>query len=830
MKNRIILFAAFVAVLGVNLHIRSFPASFPQLKKSAADTVLRDKISEISRAVDERYPGIPAPQKERLVADQFDKYRKTQQKDLQARTQEEYQREKDRFQDKAGQTYLMELDCWHWARYVDNVLRLGHPGDIVRDGKQMDMLMTYPDGYEIPWPHFLFYGSAFLYRITSFLIPGLPLNTFLFWLPLFFITLLVTALFFFCARFYGILSAIVACLFTGMAPIFVPRSVAGWFDMDILAMLFPFLIVGTYLIGFNWSGWRKALFAVLSGFWAGLFAATWGFWFVFAFIVVAFEGYSLLNLLLQHLQYKDDVRAEVTGHLVSLAAFSVSCVVFVFLFCGLPPFQDLIGQAIQGLSLNDVTVSAWPNVFATVGELKHPDFITISRTSGDILLFCLSLVGMLALLFNNHRFRGLKHESIFMFVIWFLVSFVICFKGIRFVMFVLMPMGIMLGWAIDELVSYADLRKNYYFLGAGGLVLLYAGFCTVNTGFKAAQEAYPLINDRWYNLLTTIKDDTPKDSVLNSWWDFGDWFKVVAQRHVIFDGQSQAGPRAYWMARALLSDNEKEAVAILRMLNNGGNRVFDIVDNRLKDEFRSLAVVNDLLKSDRDTARRKLNSLLPSKEAQEADRLLFSKPPHAYFIVDWSMLMKMSAISYIGDWDTSKAYLVSYMSRKKPDEMRGYLVTGLGMGVNESQKLIEEALFVPQKQLSSWISRSLYFFGSFPTDMKDEGLVFFENGSVYDPARRKFYFYDVQERSFKILHSLFTVEGDRMTETPYPDSQMKSSAVVTLRDDTYELSIFNTEIIRSLFFRLLFLHGNGLEHFKLFSEEKELASVYEIIW
>jgi len=72
-----------------------------------------------------------------------------------------------------------------------------------------------------------------------------------------------------------------------------------------------------------------------------------------------------------------------------------------------------------------------------------------------------------------------------------------------------------------------------------------------------------MMNDSWYNLLTNIRNNTHKDSVLNSWWDFGDWFKAVGHRRVIFDGQSQNSPQGYWMAKVLLSPSEEYAMRVL---------------------------------------------------------------------------------------------------------------------------------------------------------------------------------------------------------------------------------------------------------------------------
>jgi len=830
MKNRLLLFLTFAAVLAVNLYFRMFPAYFPHLKETSAEIALQEKFADVARKVEEGYPALPADAKGQLIDETFAKYRKTEKAAIAARAREQYLKDKDRWQDSRGQTYLMELDCWHWMRYVRNVLTLGHPGDVVRDGKQIDILMDYPDGLELPWPHFLFYMSAWLYKAAQFFLPYLPLQDFLFYLPLFFTAVFISVLFFFCAGAFGVICAAVSCLFVGMAPIFMPRSVAGWFDMDVLNLLFPLLAVGCYLFSYDRGGWRKLPFLALAAFWIGLFAATWTYWFVFAFIIVAFEVYSLVNLWLQKLQYKDEVSAQMRSHALSLAFFFVSTLCFVLVMAGVAPLREFYRLILGSLTLNDVTVSVWPNVYSTVGELKHPDFMTVARSSGDVLLFSLSLLAMLYLLLTNQRMRGVKRASVVMFVLWFMAVFCICSKGVRFVMFLLIPCGIMLGWGVGELFGFFKEKKNLIGMGAVAVFLAYCCFATTTIGYKAAASAAPLMDDNWYSLLTTVRDRTPPGSVLNSWWDFGDWFKVVARRPVIFDGQSQEGPRAYWMARALITDNEKEAVTTLRMLNNGGNRAFEIMDGWIKDPFRSLAVLRGLIVLDREEAREKLLGLLPPTEAVQVEALLFDTPrAKAYFVVDDSMVMKMPAISFLGNWDSSRVYLAKNVYRKNAAEISAYLAR-LGISGPAAQQLMKEAALISDKDKSNWITRNLFFYGTSPLGVNDDGLMLFDNGSAYRPGSRKFYFYDSRERSYRVPRTIFIIDGDKMEKVALPRANMDTSVVVAKKDGKYEMMVLSTELAESMFFRLNFLRGRGLSHFKPFSAIKGTARIYEVIW
>ena len=175
--------------LSINLYFRFFPVNFPQLKAYAQKIIAQGIYQEESSKIDQQFPGIDFLTRDKLIKAEAAEYKKTHKQQIHKQVQDEHVKLKDRYQGSSGQTYLMELDCWHWARYVENVLRFGRPGDKVVGGYQFDTLMLAPDGFYLGQSHLLFYFSAFLYKIFSFF-KAVSLFTFLFYLPLFFIALL----------------------------------------------------------------------------------------------------------------------------------------------------------------------------------------------------------------------------------------------------------------------------------------------------------------------------------------------------------------------------------------------------------------------------------------------------------------------------------------------------------------------------------------------------------------------------------------------------------------------------------------------------------------
>ena len=141
MKKIIGGFLGLILVIAVNLYFRSFSVNFPQLKERASSIVNERIYKEAEAIVNQKFSGLYPSAKDKLVEAFISEYKKSHKQQIKEQLEGEYCKLKDPYQDAAGQTYLMELDCWHWARYVDNVLKIGHPGDRVIHGRQWDCLL-----------------------------------------------------------------------------------------------------------------------------------------------------------------------------------------------------------------------------------------------------------------------------------------------------------------------------------------------------------------------------------------------------------------------------------------------------------------------------------------------------------------------------------------------------------------------------------------------------------------------------------------------------------------------------------------------------------------
>ena len=851
-KEKVFFIAAIGFVLSVNIYFRAFPITFPQLKTQASSIVKQIVQQQATAEVQKRFPQFYYSAKDAIVQSEIKQYYKYNKANIRKQIGDIYKNLKNRYQDDGGQTYLMELDCWHWARYVENVLKFGHPGDAVIDGKQWDMLMIAPKGAFLSWGQLLFYFSAFLYKVFS-LFTAVPLFTFLFYLPLFFTCLFIIALFLFSFKYGGYIGATVSCLFVGLAPVFLPRSCAGWFDMDIFNLLFPVLIVWAYLISVEKVMLRrKVQWLVISAFFVGLFAFTsWAFWWYIVVVILgcelffwgcSFIEYCYFRARLRGSSGGDDgplERAETSAMKLSCAhrnalaavlfvAFSFS---WVFLIAGVEPFTVLYNDIKRAVVLNKpLMASIWPNVFSTVGELRKMNLREIGNTIAPawivgLSLLCMAVTALRA--FLSKSFSNTKRSAIVIFIIWYLLMFFATMRGVRFAVFLLVPFAVCLGWGIHDTMAYFRNRKSGLGVGIvmGGALVLCVSLA--NKGYAVAKSIYPLMDDTWYQVLNLAQEKTPQETIINSWWDFGDWFKVVAGRRVIFDGQSQHLPQAYWMAKALLSQDENQAVAILRMLNNAGNKAFELLDQHMKDPLQSALLLEHVLTLPQEKAGEVLKKILSQKAADEAIKILFSPAAKAVFVVDHTMPFKMPAISYLGNWSFPKVYIAQNFSRIEKNQIVEYL-KNLSKNEIQIEQFYQEAFLIENKDLDEWLSQRVQFYSALTNGRLKDDSAYFENGFVYNVKDGS-----VHSNNGQIPRSAFVFRQDDLVEVPYSNPNVPFSILIYEVKGEYKSILLDTQLGRSLFVRLYFLGGRGLKHFTPLIDAEEgnnYIRFFNILW
>ena len=837
MKKRIITLSLFISCIGINLYFRIIPAQLPQLKSRAKKELEKNFLQNVYKLIEKNYSQFSPLVKKELIKMAIKRMKKEGAKEFREMVKKRYRVLKDYFQDENGQTYLLGADSYEWLRRVENILKNRCPGK-----KRIGRLIYYeyllaPLGLlSEPVTDFFFYPSAYLYKIFNFF-KKISLYKFIFWLPLFYSFIFLTIVYLGIKELSNDLGAFFGTLFIGLNGFILKRSCVGWFDYDTMLMTLPLIIVFLLYFSFKKNAKRIkfVLYPVLASLTFGILSS-WrlGYWWIFV-VIVGFYFYSIINFYLINKRLSEEIKK----YLISFGIFLIGSSVFCYILYHINIFTDIFFKIKENLNLGTpLKISIWPNVYYTVAELKKASSQEIAKALYGKFICIFSLFIALYLFIKERRSE--KKDIVCMMILWMMFMIPASYKAIRFVGFLSIPLGIFFGVFVGEISSqiinvnyFKDLKKNW--LGVCfSLFLLYAGFKFLKYAFKDMFSLYPTMNDSWYKALNYVKDHTPPHSIINSWWDYGNFFKTIGKRRVIFDGQTQNRPLAYWMAQVLLSNNEEKALRILRMMNNSSDRLFFILNRYIKNPFECIIFLKELLNSDREKAKYMLEKAkVPSHVNEKVLKILFGVPQPAYFIVDKSMISKIPSISFLGNWDFRKVYIEKSISaHKKREEILKGLKEIFKLKEKEAELLFEEmALIVGSKDFYESLSHRNRFYSSLSKGERKDDLVYFDNGLVYNLNSDYAIFFSPQIGEYKTLKSIFVFKDGKFKKIEFKDSDSFISALIILKENEYKSIFLDEELGKSLLVRLYFLKGEGLKYFEPFYlDDKNGIYIFKIKW
>jgi asparagine N-glycosylation enzyme membrane subunit Stt3 len=214
---------------------------------------------------------------------------------------------------------------------------------------------------------------------------------------------------------------------------------------------------------------------------------------------------------------------------------------------------------------------------STVSENLSPSFFGggssfISRVkNGDwfahfnVILF-ISVIGFLLLL---NQFKN-KKDYTSLFVLVFAISGALGMRSdIRLSFALTLPVGILAAYSIFYFINLLKSKeiglvntltnskkhkvryKAETDLSNTKMILLLVLVILFGIMASPTVTSYSMLNGRsvdvptpWYNAMIWLRDNTPPESVIVSWWDYGYWEEAIAKRRAIGDG-GNAGPLVY---------------------------------------------------------------------------------------------------------------------------------------------------------------------------------------------------------------------------------------------------------------------------------------------
>ena len=489
------------------------------------------------------------------------------------------------------------------------------------------------------------------------------------------------------------------------------------------------------------------------------------------------------------------------------------------------------------------------NTFSTMYFVSIPVWYAlmiryISSFEQHLFLFFIVIsvpiaVGIIYALLQNKKI-DLKY-GILLFI-WFAGTIYASTKGVRFVMILVPAFSVALGigvafvyklWleVITEKIKIPQLYVRIVLIAAVVILL----FIPVSVGYTTGIQQMPLINDQWYNALQKINKEAAPDAIVNSWWDFGHWFKAIANRAVTFDGGCQDTPQAHWIGRVLLTENEQEAVAILRMLDCGGSTATDIIYNATNDSYNSIKLTKEIImQSQEDAVQTLVAHGLTEEKATEVTQYTHCSPPEDYFITSQDMVGKTAVWAHFGSWDFDKAYVVNVMNAYDKPTALSLIEEKLEISAEQAAELYEQAQV---NDANTWIAPWPSYV-SMPTACWQENtMLMCESGLMLNLTNGD----TLVQTSDGYKHplELYYINPDgSFNTTSYNNA---SDILISADGKSYSAAIIpqgtgftgfmmDSLLTKSMFTRMFFFKGHNLDCFDLFDYQQTVTGESIYVW
>jgi len=773
------------------------------------------------------------------------------------------------------------------------LLETGTVADEIRNGTPWNTYMVAPIGRPIK-AYFHHYFILYTYKVMHFFNQNMSLMGAMFYVPVIVSMLAVIPAFFIAKKISGNIGGFFAGFIVAVHTAFINRTAGGFSDTDAYNVFFPLLIAWVFLIAFEVKDYKKKIFfGALSGLLIGVFSSACdaGWWYIFDLILVVIIGYMGYYLILHRKEIKNIKRYitkdQIKKPFILLVSFFVSSAVFVTLIRGkLIYFLGAFLNPLEFITIKRaVHENLWPNVYTTVAELNAATVPQVIATIGGAVFFTISLIGIIFTLVSKKRknlglllgsmgwfiFIVLIHKQIynlylflillaipviisvlynlykrnedvdikyaFFLTLWFLGTIYASTKGVRFILLLVpgfsVAFGIGIGKIYNTISEWAEKSLDVSKILIRSIimiVLLLLLISPLKSAANTAKNEIPSMNDGWYNTLKQIDMNASQNAIINSWWDFGHWFKAIGNKPVTFDGASQNRPQAHWIGRVLLTSDEDEAVGILRMLDCGANQAFDALNEEIDDTVKTVDILYKILPKTKSQARTILRKHISNEKAEEILNLTKCEPPENYFITSQDMVSKAGVWAHFGGWDFKRAKMWNNSKGMSQTEFVNFMENEFDYDEDEAVDIYYELKSITdEKEANNWISPwPGYASGLVNCKEEEDDLLSCDNGISIDLDKMEAEL-PTQEGIFNPKTLAYMEDGEFVLKE-FENNTIDLGVNLFEKDDGHYTLISSPQLTGSMFTRLFYYEGAGLEHFDMFSDTKDITGSRIIVW
>lgn len=541
---------------------------------------------------------------------------------------------------ETGLPYLAEMDCYYHLRMTRDIALYGHPGDTFKDGVPWDCLGHAPEGRDVSdYKPLLAYLAIGVNRLISVFVPR-SLEQTAYWLNVFLSALLVIPVFLLTFEMCGLTGAIAASVLSVMNLGYLCNTVPGFYDTDCVISWTAcfFFYFGVKSV----KGWQEKNKKSLALNGIGLivsFIVLYHSWNVYYLFPVIFVGALILFTLLTR---KKGEEKSLYSFLPLLLAAGIIAVILILekeLFAIIKFYLD------QFFATAESSSGVFQNVYSSISELQKPPLwagsfsdlllnafsetnLSIISLSGGILPF-LSSFAMCGILIRRIIRKDVRIEYLLL-LLWFSVTLLLSFRGQRFIILFAVSAAILAGNLAGTVCVLTDQRKPVVRIVCSCLILVLMlfpalyGACGFYRYISAVSAEDALPDGPVEECLMKIRENTPEDTRLASWWDYGYFLEEKGGRRTLFNGGTQDPIRTFFVARAFATEDGELSANIFRMLSGSGNRGCEVMLASFGDTEETISLMDELLSGGKTEAREKLlRTDISADLANEITELLF---------------------------------------------------------------------------------------------------------------------------------------------------------------------------------------------------------------
>jgi dolichyl-phosphooligosaccharide-protein glycotransferase len=822
-------------------------------------------------------------------------------------------------------TFLGDLDSYYYLRQARNIQEKGYVCDYIdANGVCVDNHMWAPINSEAGASMHP-YAEFYLFKFLHFFNNKINLMQAAFILPTIIAIIAVIAAFFVGRRLMNDVAGFFAAMFIAVSPLMITRTMGSDTDIWNVAFPLIIVWIFLEVFEAK-KLWLKISLTAATGLVFAFFNFAWGgWWYMFYFIMVALIGHMIfiaLRKYLHHKSLKNIFDEELRDDAIILGVLFISTAFFVTVIYSFASFLGALSAPFMFSATLKVAAveNLWPNVLTTVAELNEASIPVIINqvASGMNALFALALLGIIFTLVKrdpdtrdyiligvsaviyfmlvSSKFTGInymlylmllliplalglwfnlssthKHDikPALILMVWLIGMIYTSTKGVRFIFLLIPAFCIALGIALGYIYQYLDklmhgqLNVPKYISRIGVfLILCIIIIAPVSAGLISGKNYVPSMTKGWWDSLSQIREQSSPDAIITSWWDFGHWFKYVADRKVTFDGASQLPPLAHWAGRSLQTDSELESVGIIRMLACGSNKAFEEIDKKFNDTEISQNIVADIILLDKDNARKYLlNHKFSDTEIDTILKYSHCNPPEVYYITSEDMVGKSGVWAHFGTWSIDRAFIINNLRGESLEDAVKIMKERWNYTDEQATSIYYEVqALTTDREMNDWIaSWPSYATGSMlPCTQTSKDIVqcninvgVGNNGQQNIVIESAIVNLTNPELSQVLIGIYDGTSGSRLggnvatwknvviadkelTQYDITNSTIDLGFLLNVNHDnnttTYSALVSNALLTKSTFTKLFFLDGKHTTHFEKFSDNTDITGTRIIIW